>query len=106
MVCFLADKAALKEMVLSRSELWVILSITAGRFMREGYQHHRLIPVTIVSSSGRQLRITQGCVDGMANHVTVRMTQILDFTAGEVAKRDDLLRTLCWIVGEPIGITT
>ncbi|KAI5861873.1 hypothetical protein GGS23DRAFT_573590 [Durotheca rogersii] len=103
--CFLADASPLREMVLSNSELWTIQGITTDRLLQKPYQHHRTVPVTILSCSGCQLRVTQGYVDTASRRVRVRMTPIVDLRDGKEKMWEEILHFLGWFVGEPVGDT-
>ncbi|KAI1396689.1 hypothetical protein F4819DRAFT_491240 [Hypoxylon fuscum] len=76
--------------------------VVGSRMLDEKYQHHCIVPVTVISAAGYCLRITQGYVDH--EQLFVRMTPIIDFTTGE-DKWNDVIQVLCWILGDPVGIT-
>ncbi|KAI0156745.1 cytochrome P450 [Hypoxylon sp. FL1284] len=104
MICFLSNHKPLTNAVPSKAELQTILWTIASRILDETYHSHRIIPVTVLSAAGYSLRITQGYVD--REQLFIRMTPIIDFTAGQKKKWDDFIQTLCWIVGDPVGITS
>ncbi|KAI5864840.1 hypothetical protein GGS23DRAFT_466169 [Durotheca rogersii] len=103
-LCFLSNSSPLEEMVPSEAELYTILWTVGSRMLDKAYQHHRIVPVIIVSAAGYRLRITQGHVDH--EELVVRMTPVINFAAGEHENWDDFAQTLCWVVGNPIGVTT
>ncbi|KAI0180609.1 hypothetical protein GGR52DRAFT_532032 [Hypoxylon sp. FL1284] len=102
-ICFLSNHKPLTDMVPSTVEIRTILYTVGSRMVDKKYQHHRIVPITIISAAGYSLRITQGFVD--QDQLFVRMTSIFDFTAGEHERWDDFIQALCWIVGKPVGIT-
>ncbi|KAI1766860.1 hypothetical protein GGR53DRAFT_181846 [Hypoxylon sp. FL1150] len=102
--CFLSNEVPLKDMVPSTGELRTILWSVGSRILDKDYQCHRIVPVTIVSACGLRLRIVQGYVDQA--QLIVRMTPIVDFTAGEKKNWNDFIQTICWMIGEPVGVTT
>lgn len=61
--------------------------------------------VTLITGSGTQIRITHGNVDVEEGRMSLWMTPIIDLVADEKEKKDDLLRVLGWVVGEPVGNT-
>ncbi|KAH9995005.1 hypothetical protein F4779DRAFT_607831 [Xylariaceae sp. FL0662B] len=106
--CFLADRAPLKDMVLSMSEFKAIRNITAG-CLKGGYtntRQHKIIPITFVTGAGYDFRITQAYMDGDKERIFIRMTPIINFTKGEKEMEKEFISTLCWLVGEPVGTTT
>ncbi|KAI1088243.1 hypothetical protein F5B19DRAFT_472274 [Rostrohypoxylon terebratum] len=104
MVAFLSNDLPLTDMIPSEGELHAILWIIGSRILYVQYQYHRIIPITLVSAAGYRLRITQGYID--QGQLFVRMTPIVDFTVGEKEKWDDFVQALCWVVGNPVGVTT
>lgn len=65
--------------------------------------------VTIISYSGKQLRIVQGITRFKEKSVEIRKSKILDFEEGITRGRDPnwrcFLTVLCWFIGEPVGDT-
>ncbi|KAI1091544.1 hypothetical protein F5B19DRAFT_259223 [Rostrohypoxylon terebratum] len=104
MNCFLVNELPFQEMIPSSKELKVILWIIGCRLRDEKYQHHKIVPVTIISAAGYLLRIVQGYIN--QQQLFVRMTPIFDFKSGEKAMQTEFYQTLCWFVGDPVGNTT
>ncbi|KAI1657074.1 hypothetical protein F4813DRAFT_396618 [Daldinia decipiens] len=104
MGCYLANNLPLKEIVPSISETQTILWVTGSRFMDEGYQNHKVVPVTFLSGSGSSVRVVGGYID--RKKLYIRLTPIVDFVEGEKKKWNEFVQYLCWIVGDPIGNTT
>ncbi|KAI0176054.1 hypothetical protein GGR52DRAFT_571026 [Hypoxylon sp. FL1284] len=104
MICFLSNHLPLEDMIPSKAELQAILWIIGSRIIYVQYQHHRIIPITLISGAGFRLRITQGYLD--QGQLRIRMTPIVDFSEGEKDNWDDFFQALCWIAGDPIGVTT
>ncbi|KAI1503602.1 hypothetical protein F5X99DRAFT_99327 [Biscogniauxia marginata] len=105
MIAFVADQAPLRDGVLSMSEVQVTLLLTGRGVLRNGCRYNQIVPVTMLCVSGYQVRITQTYIYTAEEHMRVRMTRIIDFKEGEMKKRDDFCRLLCWIVGDPVGKT-
>lgn len=65
--------------------------------------------VTLITGSGKQLRVTQGYTQGYLdsenNQIMVRMSRIVDFSKGGPERWFDILRVLSWLLAEPVGKT-
>ncbi|KAI1767610.1 hypothetical protein GGR53DRAFT_101026 [Hypoxylon sp. FL1150] len=61
-ISFLTNEAPFKDGEVLLSEVWYILQ-SARRGLKKRYRNHNKASATIVSASGRYLRIVQGCVD-------------------------------------------
>ncbi|KAI0897459.1 hypothetical protein F4806DRAFT_401695 [Annulohypoxylon nitens] len=99
------DNSPMRDMDPLASEIQSILVLTHESLLNEEYRHHRVIPVTLITGSGTQIRITHGNVDVEEGRMSLWMTPIIDLVADEKEKKDDLLRVLGWVVGEPVGNT-
>ncbi|KAI1170216.1 hypothetical protein F4777DRAFT_584139 [Nemania sp. FL0916] len=100
--CLLRDGALLQDDKLSHAEIMCILIITLRRWRDRIYNHHRIIPVTVVSAADRQLRIVQGYVDDQDGHLHVRKSPMLDFSRFE---QDKVELVVSWCVGDAVGDT-
>jgi hypothetical protein len=61
--------------------------------------------VTVISASGRRIRIVQGVVDIIKGSIEVRVSDIIQFDEG-IKKNEKKFHTLLgWMVGEPVGRT-
>ncbi|KAI0475090.1 hypothetical protein GGR56DRAFT_644531 [Xylariaceae sp. FL0804] len=98
--CLLANAEPLNQDRLSNAELWCILNLSVARLRRRAYWNQKFIPVTVISSSDRDVRIVQGYVDGEASRVHVRKSNILVLEGDDVPK---LAVILSWCMGTPVG---
>ncbi|CAJ2513174.1 Uu.00g012930.m01.CDS01 [Anthostomella pinea] len=103
---FLANQDALENNALLWGEVWCLLMIMLNRLAKPQYSHHHVIPVTIVSVSGRKLRVVQAYVDGARGITHVQRTPIINFDRGTDACWGETLTVLSWFLGEPVGKTT
>ncbi|KAI0104625.1 hypothetical protein GGR51DRAFT_521572 [Nemania sp. FL0031] len=100
--CLLADNALLSDDQLSNAEIWCILAITNRRLRLPEYHSHRIIPVTVISTSDRKLRIVQGYVDGREGCLRARKSPILDLENEDIQL---IALVLSWCIGETVGDT-
>ncbi|KAH9890296.1 hypothetical protein F4778DRAFT_753254 [Xylariomycetidae sp. FL2044] len=98
--CLLANEEPLHQDRLSNAELWCILNLSVARLRRRAYWNQRFIPVTVISSSDRNVRIVQGYVDGEARRVHIRMSKILVLEGNDLPK---LAVILSWCMGDPVN---
>ncbi|KAI1779022.1 hypothetical protein F4818DRAFT_437823 [Hypoxylon cercidicola] len=91
-----------KDMDPSISELRTILWSVGSRVLDKNYQCHRIIPFPLSDIAFVLFK----AMSTDQTQLILRMTPIVDFTAGEKEKWNDFIQTLCWIVGEPVGVTT
>ncbi|KAI0804325.1 hypothetical protein GGR55DRAFT_659571 [Xylaria sp. FL0064] len=100
----LADSAPIQEDKLSLAELCCILLCTARRLRRKEYRRHRIIPVTVISVSGRLARIVHGYVDVLAGKLRVFKSPILNLFKED--NRSEIEVLVSWCLGQPTGSTT
>ncbi|KFH40405.1 hypothetical protein ACRE_089350 [Hapsidospora chrysogenum ATCC 11550] len=107
LTCFLIDSTQRRDDSLCTSELWCVLMMCAHQHLRR-IQEHRpvaIVPVTVVSGSGRQVRIIQGNADGRNGNISIRKSPIIDFKADKKKQWDDWLAVLSWFISTPVGDT-
>ncbi|KAI1820282.1 hypothetical protein F4861DRAFT_523610 [Xylaria intraflava] len=111
--CLLADENPIKDDQLSNAEVWCILATINHRARLKEYRN-RIIPVTVISTSERKLRIVQGYVDGQ-DRLQVRKSPIIDFGGVHVYFDNGLVDeqnglqlielVLSWCLGDTVGCT-
>jgi len=108
LTCFLADNTPRRDDSLCFSELWCLLMICAHQHLQRIKDHRpvAIVPVTIVSGSGRQIRIVQGYVDGRNGNIKIRKSPIIDFNPDRKKQWDDWLAVLSWFISTPVGDTS
>ncbi|KAI0165340.1 hypothetical protein GGR52DRAFT_575428 [Hypoxylon sp. FL1284] len=100
-VCYLANEAPLVDDKLFLSELWCVLRLGARQLKRPEYSDHKIAPVTVVSASGRTIRIVQGYADG-ADCIFLRKSGIVDVDGIEEQKNlEKMVKVACWLLGKP-----
>ncbi|KAI1772858.1 hypothetical protein F4818DRAFT_443739 [Hypoxylon cercidicola] len=110
-VCFLANDAPFEGDKLLLSELWCILRMGGAKLIGKEKlrrdekpkqdRNQEIAPVTVVSASGRNLRIIQGYVDGDKDCLFVRKSRIINVDRNEVQNLEGLMRIACWFLGTP-----
>ncbi|KAI1819965.1 hypothetical protein F4861DRAFT_525044 [Xylaria intraflava] len=98
----LLDAAPIQDDTLSYPEVACILSCTLCRLRDRAYHCHRIIPVTVISLSGRSARIVHGYVDVQKDTLRVFKSPILQLGNGDRSQMETLLS---WCVGQTIGST-
>ncbi|KAI0483973.1 hypothetical protein GGR56DRAFT_2178 [Xylariaceae sp. FL0804] len=103
LICFLAQLHPLMDNALSLAEVWSFLALTIHRYYDRGglFRPHRRIPVTLISSCARQVRIVQGWVDGSQGTINLRKTPILNLESSETHWAE-CLQILSWFMGDPV----
>lgn len=106
MNAFIIDPDPMFPDRLTTAEACTAFGLLSHSRVRDGYNSHRYIPVTIFSGSGRQMRILQ-CWHDKENpmNLQVRRSPIMDFQQGMEANWKDWIMILCWITGEAVGDT-
>ncbi|KAI1130602.1 hypothetical protein F5Y10DRAFT_235193 [Nemania abortiva] len=107
--CFLSEDAPLRGDALMLSEVWTILAIASLYFHRLDSGKFKIIPVTVISVSGRQFRIVQGYADGETEIIHIRKTRIVDLGYGEDPEKEhwsEIMTLMRWVLAEPCGKTT
>ncbi|KAI1420217.1 hypothetical protein F5Y12DRAFT_139239 [Xylaria sp. FL1777] len=99
----LIDNLPLHEDSLSLAEMCCILLCTARRIRNRGYHCHRVIPVTVISLSGRSARVVHGYVDVSTNSLRIIKSPILELNKENTNQKIELL--VSWCLGQPIGST-
>ncbi|KAI1276909.1 hypothetical protein F5Y07DRAFT_365443 [Xylaria sp. FL0933] len=99
----LADSPPMQEDKLSLAEICCILLCTARRLRRKEYRRHRIIPVTVISLSGRLARIVHGYVDVLAGKLRVSKSPILNLYKEDYRPEIEVL--VSWCLGQPTGST-
>ncbi|KAI1642172.1 uncharacterized protein F4817DRAFT_353700 [Daldinia loculata] len=97
-VCFLGNEEPLRDDEIYTSELWCISRFGGGELIKKEYRHHQTAPVTVVSVSGRSLRVVQGYTDG---RVVVRKSPIYELDSDDETNLSVLLKFAPWFLGHP-----
>ncbi|KAI1760759.1 hypothetical protein GGR53DRAFT_525738 [Hypoxylon sp. FL1150] len=101
-MCFLTNEASLKDGEVLSSELWCIFRLGKRQLEKKEYRNHKIAPVTVVSGSGRDLRVVQGYVDG-ADHVILRMSRIINIdNENRQQNLEGLMIIGRWLFGDPV----
>ncbi|KAJ3476321.1 hypothetical protein NLG97_g9166 [Lecanicillium saksenae] len=106
--CFLHDDVLLvDDKSLSSAELCTIFILALHISCLRMYEHVVVIPITVYSCSGWQVRIVQGCIDFRNLQFDIRCSKILDFNTGGVRDTEENLQRfmtlLGWVLGKPVG---
>ncbi|KAI1086351.1 hypothetical protein F5B19DRAFT_163268 [Rostrohypoxylon terebratum] len=101
-VYFLAIDDLLKDNSLHPSEIWCILRNAFSR-LKQGKQFiAQKSPATVVSASGRSLRVVQGYVDEDNDCIGVRKSPIIVVEGDKEQNWENLMKIACWFLGSPI----
>ncbi|KAI0141197.1 hypothetical protein GGR57DRAFT_487533 [Xylariaceae sp. FL1272] len=104
---YLEESADLREDGLMPSELWTILVLACSAFNQPEWRNFEIIPVTVISGSGRSVRVVQGWADGKKKVVNIRKTRLVHFGDGLARDKDPahvpkFLTLMRWLMAEPI----
>ncbi|KAI0448573.1 hypothetical protein F5B21DRAFT_103969 [Xylaria acuta] len=99
----LIDNSPMHKDKLSIAEICCILLCTARRLRHREYRRHRVIPITVISISGRLARVIHGYVDVSTNNLRIIKSPILDLNKEDTTYIMELL--VSWCLGQPIGST-
>ncbi|KAI1735404.1 hypothetical protein F4680DRAFT_309123 [Xylaria scruposa] len=98
----LCDTNPFDQDCLSSPELACLVFMGIFRWSDPEYRQHKIVPVTLVSGSGYNVRLVHGYVDASAGRVMVYKSPILNFRE---KKRDHWVNMLRWILAKPVGDT-
>ncbi|ATY65788.1 kinase-like domain [Cordyceps militaris] len=106
--CFLHDDELLADDgSLSTAELTTIMVLALRQAMNPIYKQATVVPITVYSCAGQQVRIIQGCIDFRHRQFDIRYSEILDFNEGGVRRTEEnmqrFLTLLGWVLGNPVG---
>ncbi|KAI1767834.1 hypothetical protein GGR53DRAFT_463090 [Hypoxylon sp. FL1150] len=96
---FLPQSMPIKHDELLFSELWCILKTSARQLKKNELGPDGIAPVTIVSASGRDLRIVQGYIHN--NKVLVRMSEVVNTDQEDEQNLNQLMKVGAWLLGAP-----
>ncbi|KAI1260366.1 hypothetical protein F5Y18DRAFT_256314 [Xylariaceae sp. FL1019] len=104
---FLELKIPLHEAGFTFGEVWVFVAFAYAHFRLPRNDKFKNMPITIVSTSGRDFRIVQGWADSEKKVVNVRKTEIIHLGDGEAPEKDPvqyakILTLMRWVISEPI----
>jgi len=109
-ICFLADEAPLTQGQVSTSELNTVVWLAGLNYLDSIYSQHSVVPITVVSASGRRVRVVQGNVNFRKCTVGLRISEIVEFEKGVTDDRGHInekyLTLLGWLIGDPVGNTS
>ncbi|KAI0435026.1 hypothetical protein F5Y09DRAFT_337119 [Xylaria sp. FL1042] len=109
--CFLVQDHRLEEDSLLFSEVWCILILTLLISRRLPTDlNYPIVPVTLISTSSRDVRIVQGWVDGEAGKIRINKSAIEHMGEGQTMEDqkvyDLVLVILRWLLAQPTWKTS
>ncbi|KAI1093969.1 hypothetical protein F5B19DRAFT_448140 [Rostrohypoxylon terebratum] len=102
-VSFLANEGPLQDDKLLLSEVFSILLRGNHELKLEKNCKYQIAPVTVVSASGRRVRIVQGYADGSKDRIVMRKSRIIDVDGEKEQNLQGLMRLACWVFGSPLN---
>ncbi|KAH7306017.1 hypothetical protein B0I35DRAFT_464682 [Stachybotrys elegans] len=113
-ICMVHDDAPLNPNYISVSELCTVVALALKNGVLTQNSAHAAFPVTVVSCSGKQVRIVQGNINFEQCYVVLRCSRIIniperpwgvDTNTKQIHVDPDFLCLLGWFLGEAVGNT-
>ncbi|KAI1655485.1 hypothetical protein F4813DRAFT_367163 [Daldinia decipiens] len=101
MICFLGNTNPLDDEKIYIGELWCIARFSGSQLSQKEHRHNQTASVTVVSGSGRSLRVVQGYVNTNDESVVVRKSAIIELKGDDENNLKKLLQVCRWFLAQP-----
>ncbi|KAI1466367.1 uncharacterized protein F4812DRAFT_465679 [Daldinia caldariorum] len=101
MICFLGNINPLDDEKIYISELWCIARFSCNQLSKKEHRHNQTASVTLVSGSGRSLRVVQGYVDTNDQSVVLRKSAVIELRGDDENNFQKLLQVCRWFLAQP-----
>ncbi|KAI1825245.1 hypothetical protein F4861DRAFT_502145 [Xylaria intraflava] len=110
-MCLVESEAVLREDALFLNEVWCILYLGEHAFLEPKNEKCNIVPITVISGSGKYFRVVQGYADGQTSasgevegSIKLRKTRIVDMGDGEAVdeiQQNKYLTLMRWLTARP-----
>ncbi|KAI5928081.1 hypothetical protein F4810DRAFT_705973 [Camillea tinctor] len=99
-ICLLINSTPFNNITPLLSKIWCILRLSGSK-VKDYPEHDLNAPVTIVSLSGRDVRIVQGYVASPADGLIVRISNIIHLNQDDEKNLEGFVQIARWLLAEP-----